>query len=67
MREVDRKLILFSNLAGRPSEPRASGKVQHENETMLRQLVMALFVGWEDLKDDMRPAGRLLVYSLSFA
>lgn len=51
MREVDRKLGLVANIAARLSEPRESGKVQHENETMLRQRVMALIAGWEDLND----------------
>lgn len=51
MREVDRKLGLVANIAARLSEPREGGKVQHENETMLRQRVMALIAGWEDLND----------------
>ncbi len=51
MREVDRKLGLVANIAARLSERRESGKVQHENETMLRQRVMALIAGWEDLND----------------
>lgn len=51
MREVDRKLGLVADIAARLSEPRESGKVQHENETMLRQRVMALIAGWEDLND----------------
>lgn len=51
MREVDRKLGLVAKIAARLSEPRESGKVQHENETMLRQRVMALIAGWEDLND----------------
>jgi len=42
MREVDRKLGLVAAIAARLGEPRESGKVQHENETMLRQRVMAL-------------------------
>ena len=51
VREVDRKLGLVAEIAGRLSEPRESGKVQHQNETMLRQRVMALIAGWEDLND----------------
>ena len=51
MREVDRKLGLVADIAAGLSEPRESGKVQHENETMLRQRVMALIAGWEDLND----------------
>jgi hypothetical protein len=51
VREVDRKLGLISNIARRLTDPRESGKVIHENETMLRQRVMALIAGWEDLND----------------
>lgn len=51
MREVDRKLGLVAKIAARLSERRESGKVRHENETMLRQRVMGLIAGWEDLND----------------
>ncbi len=51
VREVDRKLGLVANIAARLSDSRESGKVRHENETMLRQRVMALIAGWEDLND----------------
>jgi hypothetical protein len=51
VREVDRKLGLTHDIARRLTDPRESGKVVHENETMLRQRVMALIAGWEDLND----------------
>ncbi len=50
-REVDRRLGLVRDIARRLSDPRESGKVVHENETMLRQSVMAMIAGWEDLND----------------
>lgn len=50
-REVDRKLALIGRVAARLSDHRQSGKVRHENETMLRQRVMGLIAGWEDLND----------------
>ena len=50
-REVDRKLDLIGRLARRLSDERQGGKVVHANETMLRQRVMGLIAGWEDLND----------------
>lgn len=50
-REVDRKLGLIGRVARRLSDERQSGKVVHEAETMLRQRVMGLIGGWEDLND----------------
>lgn len=51
VREVDRKLGLIDAIADRLTDPRESGKVVHENRTMLRQRVMAMIAGWEDLND----------------
>ncbi|MBU6473777.1 MAG: IS1380 family transposase [Alphaproteobacteria bacterium] len=51
VREVDRKLGLIDTIAARLTDPRESGKVVHENSTMLRQRVMAMIAGWEDLND----------------
>src|SRR5579862_1195570 len=51
MREVDRKLGLVAEIARRLTDARAGGKVRHQHETMLRQRVMALVAGWEDLND----------------
>ena len=50
-REVDRKLDLIRRVARRLSDERQGGKVVHANETMLRQRVMGLIAGWEDLND----------------
>jgi hypothetical protein len=50
-REVDRKLELIRRVARRLNDERQSGKVVHGAETMLRQRVMALIAGWEDLND----------------
>lgn len=51
VREVDRKLDLIGRVARRLSDERQGGKVVHANETMLRQRVMGLIGGWEDLND----------------
>lgn len=51
VREVDRKLGLVAEVARRLRDPREGGKVVHENETMLRQRVMGMIAGWEDLND----------------
>lgn len=50
-REVDRKLDLIRRVARRLSDKRQGGKVVHATETMLRQRVMGLIAGWEDLND----------------
>ena len=50
-REVDRKLDLIRRVARRLSDERQGGKIVHANETMLRQRVMGLIAGWEDLND----------------
>src|ERR1035437_7439942 len=50
-REVDRKLDLIRRVAHRLSDERQGGKVVHATETMLRQRVMGLIAGWEDLND----------------
>jgi hypothetical protein len=51
MREVDRKLGLIRDISRRLDDGRQLGKVRHGCETMLRQRVMALIAGWEDLND----------------
>ena len=50
-REVDRKLELIRRVARRINDERQVGKIVHGAETMLRQRVMALIAGWEDLND----------------
>lgn len=51
LKEADRKLNLIRSVARRLHDPRQEGKVQHAVETMLRQRVMGLCAGWEDLND----------------
>src|ERR1039457_2786398 len=51
MREADRRLGLIKSVASRMSDERQKGKVRHEAVTLLRQRVMALCAGWEDLND----------------
>jgi hypothetical protein len=51
MREADRRLGLIKAVAARLNDRRQRGKVQHEAVTLLRQRVMALCAGWEDLND----------------
>src|SRR5690606_15762695 len=51
MREADRRLGLLSAVARRLDDRRQSGKVRHAAVTLLRQRVMALCAGWEDLND----------------
>jgi hypothetical protein len=51
MREADRRLGLIKSVAARIVDTRQKGKVRHEVATLLRQRVMALCAGWEDLND----------------
>jgi hypothetical protein len=51
MREVDRKLGLIGEVSRRLADGRQRAKVRHGGETMLRQRVMSLIAGWEDLND----------------
>jgi hypothetical protein len=51
VREVDRKLGLLRRVARQLVDERQDGKVVHTAETMLRQRVMGLIAGWEDLND----------------
>jgi len=51
IREVDRRLGLVRSIATGLSDQRQSGKVVHQTETMIRQRVMGLVAGWEDLND----------------
>jgi len=51
MRQADRKLGLIRSIASRLEDGRQEGKVEHSMETMLRQRVMALCAGWEDVTD----------------
>lgn len=51
VREVDRKLGLLRGVSRELVDERQDGKVVHAAETMLRQRVMGLIAGWEDLND----------------
>jgi len=51
VREVDRKLKLVRGVARRLEDGRQGGKVVHRAETLIRQRVMALVAGCEDLND----------------
>jgi hypothetical protein len=51
MREADRRLGLTKSVAARLGDKRQQGKVRHEAVTLIRQRVMALCAGWEDLND----------------
>ena len=51
MREADRRLGFIKAVAARMSDKRQKGKVRHEAVTLIRQRVMALCAGWEDLND----------------
>ena len=51
MRETDRRLGLLHAVAQQLEDLRQSGKVVHQTETMLRQRVMGLIAGWQDLND----------------
>jgi hypothetical protein len=51
VREADRRLGLTGSIARRLKDGRQQGKVRHTVATMLRQRVMGLCAGWEDLND----------------
>jgi hypothetical protein len=51
MREADQRLGLIKSVAARIGDKRQEGKVQHKSVTLLRQRVMGLCAGWEDLND----------------
>jgi hypothetical protein len=54
VRETDRKLGLIRSISKRMADRRQEGKVEHSVETMLRQRVMGLCAGREDLNDSAR-------------
>lgn len=51
VKETDQRLGLIDRIATRLDDQRQPGKVRHEIATMLRQRVMGLCAGWEDLND----------------
>lgn len=50
MREADQRLNIIRSVA-RLRDPGQEGKVQHAVDPMLRQRVIGLCAGWEDLND----------------
>ncbi len=51
LREVERKINLFSRLAGCFTDKRAADRIEHPLESMLAQRIFALALGYEDLND----------------
>jgi hypothetical protein len=51
LREVDRRLGLTAALADAITDPRDPAKIQHDVVTMLRQRILGIALGYEDLND----------------
>lgn len=51
LRQIDRKLGLSKSISRSFFDSRAQGKVQHSIQTMLKQRIFALALGYEDLND----------------
>ena len=51
LREADRRIGLTAKLARALGDRRQRGKVLHKEETMIRQRVQAVALGYEDLND----------------
>jgi ribosomal protein S18 acetylase RimI-like enzyme len=51
LRETDRKFGFIRSVARRIEDKRQDGKVRHSVETMIRQRVMGICAGWEDMND----------------
>jgi len=51
LREVDRRLGLISAMNDCVADPRDPGRVVHDQETLLRQRIMGIALGYEDLND----------------
>lgn len=64
LREADRRLGLVSRLSGCIADPREPSMIVHDQETMLRQRILAIALGYEDLNDHaslrVDPALRLM-------
>jgi hypothetical protein len=58
LREADRRLGLIKSVAHRLSDQRQKRKVRHLAMTLLRQRMMALYAGREDLNDAEKLAER---------
>ena len=51
LREVDRRIGLSERIAACIPDPRETSKIQHDQQTMIRQRMMAIACGYEDLND----------------
>lgn len=51
LREADRRLGLIKAIAGALSDPRRQASCRHDTESLLRQRVFGLALGYEDLND----------------
>lgn len=51
LREADRKTGFIERVARRMEDGRQAGKVEHESAALIRQRVLAMAAGWEDLND----------------
>jgi hypothetical protein len=51
LREVARRMRLFERLAAVIPDPRDPSKIEHDQQTLLAQRVIAIACGWEDLND----------------
>jgi hypothetical protein len=64
LREADRRLGLVRRLSACIADPREPSMIVHEQETMLRQRILAMALGYEDLNDHQTlrsdPALRLM-------
>jgi Transposase DDE domain group 1 len=64
LREADRRLNLVRRLSACIADPREPSMIVHEQETMLRQRILAIALGYEDLNDHQTlrsdPALRLM-------
>ncbi|MCW4153814.1 transposase [Halomonas sp. 18H] len=57
-RQLDREMGLTRAIARRLDDARASRRCQHRAETMLRQRVFGLALGYEDLRQRLRHHAR---------
>jgi len=51
LREVDRRLGLIAAINGCIADPRDPSRVVHDQETLLRQRILGIALGYEDLND----------------
>ena len=51
LREVARPMRLFERLADAIPDPRDPARIEHDQQTLLAQRIIAIACGWEDLND----------------